>query len=77
MNKGNFFILKVDLLQFLGNVALRFFQISFSSKRFDSLIVLPVVIFPVLICIPNHIPSLLLMIFTVGVNLHVQEVPVD
>lgn len=55
----------------------RFFQISFSSKRFDSVIMLPVIIFPMLICIPNHILCLLLMIFTVGVNLHVQEVRLD
>lgn len=83
MNKGNFLdlnrhdVLKIDPLQFLGTMALRFFQISFSIKRFDSVIMLPVIIFPVLICIPNHILCLLLMILTVGVNLCVQEVPVD
>lgn len=31
----------------------------------------------VLICIPNHILCLLIMMLTVGVNLHVLEVPVD
>lgn len=83
MNKGNFLglnphdVLRIDALYFLGTVTLRCFQISFSSKRFDSLIMLLVVIFPVLICIPNHILCLLLMIFTVGVNLHVQQVSLD
>lgn len=83
MNKGNFlglnlhYVVKIDVLYCLGTVTLIFFQISFSSKIFGSVIMLPVVVFPVLICIPNHILCRLLMIFTVGVNLDVQEVSLD